>query len=147
MAELSSSSSSSSVLTGLGPALRWLRERQGKKQYNVADSAGITKGMLSAYETGRQRPSIETLDKILATLGCSLLELHNAIQVIQGRPEAMWRPGAGATGDGVSEGGVSLDVRGLLGLAGPVQPEVERSFAQMLGGFHRFLRYLEAKVH
>lgn len=141
MAELSSS-----VLNGLGPALRWLRERQGKKQYNVADSAGITKGMLSAYETGRQRPSIETLDKILGTLGCSLVELHNAIQVINGRPDAMWRrPGPG--GEASSEAGPSVDVRGVLGLAGPVPLEVEGSFAQMLGGFHRFLRYLEAKVH
>ena len=137
-------SSSASVLTGLGPALRWLRERQGKKQYNVADSAGITKGMLSAYETGRQRPSIETLGKILSTLGCSLLELHNAIQVIQGRPEAMWRPGE--SGDG-AEAADGLDVRALLGLGRPVHPEVERSFSQMLGGFHRFLRYLEGQVH
>ena len=137
-------SSSTTVLTGLGPALRWLRERQGKKQYNVADSAGITKGMLSAYETGRQRPSIETLGKILGTLGCSLLELHNAIQVIQGRPEAMWRPSEAGAG---AEAGESLDVRSLLGLGRPVHPEVERSFSQMLGGFHRFLRYLEAQVH
>src|SRR5882672_990497 len=42
-----------SVLNGLGQALRWLRERHGRKQYQVADTAGITKGMLSSYETGR----------------------------------------------------------------------------------------------
>jgi hypothetical protein len=58
----------------------------------------------------------------------------------------MWRePGLG--GEAISEAGPGVDVRGLLGLRGPVQPEVERSFAQMLGGFHRFLRYLETKVH
>src|ERR1700758_376199 len=45
------------LMTGLGQALRWLREKQARKQYRVADTAGITKGMLSAYETGRQRPS------------------------------------------------------------------------------------------
>ena len=39
------------ILNGLGQALRWLRDRQGKKQYQVAEAAGITKGMLSAYET------------------------------------------------------------------------------------------------
>jgi transcriptional regulator with XRE-family HTH domain len=139
------SSSSASVLTGLGPALRWLRERQAKKQYNVADAAGITKGMLSAYETGRQRPSIETLDKILSTLGCTLVELHNAIQVINGRPDAMWRRAEPA--DLGAEPGEGVDVRGLLGLSAPVAAEVERSFSQMLSGFHRFLRYLEAKVH
>ena len=36
------------VLNGLGQALRWLRDRLGKKQYQVAEAAGITKGMLSA---------------------------------------------------------------------------------------------------
>ena len=60
---------STPTLSGLGQALRWLRDRQGKKQYQVAEAAGITKGMLSAYETGRQRPSLETLEKILDTLG------------------------------------------------------------------------------
>ncbi|MBV8201022.1 MAG: helix-turn-helix transcriptional regulator [Acidobacteria bacterium] len=86
------------VLTGLGQALRWLRERQARKQYQVASAAGITKGMLSAYETGRQRPSLETLDKLLETLGCDLNDLHNALQIVNGRPEQMkgWRGGLGA---------------------------------------------------
>jgi transcriptional regulator with XRE-family HTH domain len=79
----------SPVLTGLGQALRWLRERQARKQYRVADDAGVTKGMLSAYETGRQRPSLETLDKLLDTLGCDLNDLHNALQIVNGRPERM----------------------------------------------------------
>ncbi len=93
--------SSAPVLTGLGQALRWLRERQVRKQYRVASDAGITKGMLSAYETGRQRPSLETLDKLLETLGSDLNDLHNALQIVNGRPELMkgWRdttPGTGA---------------------------------------------------
>jgi transcriptional regulator with XRE-family HTH domain len=79
----------SPVLTGLGQALRWLRERQARKQYRVADDAGVTKGMLSAYETGRQRPSLETLGKLLETLGCDLNDLHNALQIVNGRPERM----------------------------------------------------------
>ena len=83
------------TLDGLGQALRWLRDRQDKKQYQVADSAGITKGMLSAYETGRQRPSLETLEKILDTLGCDLNDLHNAIQIINDRSEGMRRRGEG----------------------------------------------------
>ena len=79
------------ILNGLGQAIRWLRDRRGRKQYEVAETAGITKGMLSAYETGRQRPSLETLEKILDTLGCDLNDLHNAIQIINGRPEGMRR--------------------------------------------------------
>jgi transcriptional regulator with XRE-family HTH domain len=86
-------SSPTSLMSGLGQALRWLRERQARKQYRVADSAGITKGMLSAYETGRQRPSLESLEKLLETLGCDLNDLHNALQIVNGRPDRMrsWR--------------------------------------------------------
>ena len=107
------------VLTGLGQALRWLRERQARKQYRVADDAGVTKGMLSAYETGRQRPSLETLDKLLETLGCDLNDLHNALQIVNGRPERMkgWQlPDAGALAEiqdlaALRQGGAGLNDR------------------------------------
>src|SRR6185503_17798205 len=121
-----------SIFHGLGQALRWLRDRQGKKQYQVADAAGITKGMLSAYETGRQRPSLETLEKILGTLGCDLNDLHNAIQIINGRPEGMRRRGEGAGaedeegGAGPPAGGTAgerLDVHRILGRRESLPPE------------------------
>jgi transcriptional regulator with XRE-family HTH domain len=132
-------------LNGLGQALRWLRDRVGRKQYQVADAAGITKGMLSAYETGRQRPSIDTLEKILGTLDCDLNDLHNAIQLVNGRPQEMKRKGEG-TGGGDDPGGGSpgaaVDVRRALGLGEPLAAEEERALGIMLDGFHRFLRYL-----
>lgn len=136
------------TLSGLGQALRWLRDRRGRKQYQVAETAGITKGMLSAYETGRQRPSLETLEKILDTLGCDLNDLHNAIQIINGRPEGMRRRGEGvgaedeappAAGGSVGE---RLDVNRILGRRASLPPEEERALTEMLEGFHRFLRYL-----
>lgn len=141
------------VLNGLGQALRWLRDRQGKKQYQVADTAGITKGMLSAYETGRQRPSLETLEKILDTLGCDLNDLHNAIQIINGKPEAMKRKGDDSErfeelpggADGPGDGGGER-TRQALGRLGSLPPEEERAFGQMLDGFHRFLRYLHDQL-
>jgi transcriptional regulator with XRE-family HTH domain len=134
------------ILNGLGQALRWLRDRQGKKQYQVADAAGITKGMLSAYETGRQRPSLETLEKILGTLGCDLNDLHNAIQIINGRPEKMKRRGDGAADEEAApaepvEGGGRTDLQRVLGRRGPLPFEEERAFSEMLDGFHRLLRY------
>src|SRR5262245_59262305 len=79
------------IFQGLGRALRWLRDRQGKRQYQVADAAGITKAMLSAYETGKQKPSLDTLEKILAALECDLNDLHNALQIVNERPEAIRR--------------------------------------------------------
>ena len=81
-----------SIFNGLGRALRWLRDRQGKRQYQVADAAGITKAMLSAYETGKQKPSLDTLEKILDALECDLNDLHNALQIVNERPEAIRRP-------------------------------------------------------
>jgi transcriptional regulator with XRE-family HTH domain len=142
---------STSTLNGLGQALRWLRDRQGKKQYQVADAAGITKGMLSAYETGRQRPSLETLEKVLETLGCDLNDLHNAIQIINGRPEKMKRRGEGVGDEeaapavegrpqGMDEGGRSALQR-ILGKSEVLPIEEERAFTEMLDGFHRLLRY------
>ena len=130
------------VLNGLGQALRWLRDRLGKKQYQVAEAAGITKGMLSAYETGRQRPSLETLEKLLGTLGCDLHDLHNAIQIVNGRPAAM-RPG-GRFGDPETSGKDRgfPDLYSVLGQSDPLPPDLERAFGQLLDGFHKLIRYM-----
>lgn len=67
-----------------GAALRLLRGRKSLKQYHLADAAGVTKGMLSAYETGRQRPSLDTLEKILNSMGCDYADLQDALLAIQG---------------------------------------------------------------
>ena len=140
-----------SILNGLGPALRWLRDRRGRKQYQVAAAAGITKGMLSAYETGRQRPSLETLDKILDTLGCDLNDLHNSLRIVNGEPAGIVRaevrrgPWAAAGSPGIGEMGDSeVDVYGALGLAEQLPEQEERALSEMLQGFHRLLRFLHA---
>jgi transcriptional regulator with XRE-family HTH domain len=131
------------VLNGLGQALRWLRDRLGKKQYQVAEAAGITKGMLSAYETGRQRPSLETLEKLLGTLGCDLHDLHNAIQIVNGRPAAM-RPGSrfGDTDASAGRQHGFPDLYSVLGQRDPLPPDLERAFGQLLDGFHKLIRYM-----
>jgi transcriptional regulator with XRE-family HTH domain len=133
-----------------------MRERRGRKQYQVAAAAGITKGMLSAYETGRQRPSLETLDKILDTLECDLNDLHNALQIVNGRPASFIRPQPRPPWDSyppsitqaseVAEGagGRPVDVYGALGIAGPLPAEEERALSEILGGFHDLVRYLHA---
>lgn len=130
-----------SVLSGLGQALRWLRDRPGKKQYQVAEAAGITKGMLSAYETGRQRPSLETLEKLLDTLGCDLHDLHNAIQIVNGRPGIMRTTRFGDADFGGGGQGFP-DLYSVLGQNEPLPPELERAFGQLLDGFHKLIRYM-----
>lgn len=132
-----------SVLNGLGQALRWLRDRLGRKQYQVAEAAGITKGMLSAYETGRQRPSLETLEKLLDTLGCDLHDLHNAIQIVNGRPDAIRPPMLHGEEEPapVRYRGFP-DLYSVLGQNDPLPAELERAFGQLLEGFHKLVRYM-----
>lgn len=73
----------------IGPALKLLRERLNLRQNAVAELASITKGMYSAYETGRQSPSLGTLFKLLAALQADLSALDEAIFLVKGllRPE------------------------------------------------------------
>jgi transcriptional regulator with XRE-family HTH domain len=141
-----------SLLSRLGAALRWLRDRQARKQYQVADSAGITKGMLSAYETGRQRPSLETLEKILQTLGCDLNDLHYALRVVNGdlEPPAVTdrftrepRHAWGIAGE-VSSADAALLAQILGGHA--LDPEEEAALLQMVKGFHRLLRFFHESL-
>ncbi len=139
------------IFDGLGRALRWLRERQNKRQYQVAEGAGITKAMLSAYETGKQKPSLDTLEKILDALMCDLNDLHNALQIVNGRPEALrgvgvataaddWRAGKAGTGR------LEPSLYQILGSEEPLPPEEEQAMSEMLGGFHRLLRYMHGRM-
>ncbi|HEX6898804.1 MAG TPA: helix-turn-helix transcriptional regulator [Thermoanaerobaculia bacterium] len=146
-----------SIFNGLGRALRWLRDRQGKRQYQVADAAGITKAMLSAYETGKQKPSLDTLEKILAALECDLNDLHNALQIVNERPEAIRRPGSGRDNwqgyyrdpqESLQDAGdlSGLNVYRILGLNRQLPPEEERALSEMLDGFHKLVRYLHGSL-
>jgi len=139
------------IFDGLGRSLRWLRERQVKRQYQVAAGAGITKAMLSAYETGKQKPSLDTLEKILDALLCDLNDLHNALQIVNGRPERMrstgaggdpWR-GAGKAGEGAPG---SPGLYEILGAEEPMPQQEEQAMSEMLGGFHKLLRYMHGRI-
>jgi transcriptional regulator with XRE-family HTH domain len=141
-----------SIFNGLGRALRWLRDRQGKRQYQVADAAGITKAMLSAYETGKQKPSLDTLEKILSALECDLNDLHNALQIVNERPEAIRRGGRdwfrGNSPEGAQEvtdaNGVTL--YRVLGVNRQLPPQEEQALSEMLEGFHKMVRYLHSRI-
>lgn len=144
-----------STFQGLGRALRWLRDRQGKRQYQVADAAGITKAMLSAYETGKQKPSLDTLEKILDALDCSLNDLHNALQIVNERPEAIRRPGSRDSGWGMRRDSGEMygmgersgaDVYHVLGINRPIPPIEEQALSEMLQGFHKLVRYFHDTV-
>jgi transcriptional regulator with XRE-family HTH domain len=111
--------------------------------------------MLSAYETGKQKPSLDTLEKILDALDCTLNDLHNALQIVNERPEAIRRPGGREgmwTGgrrdpqDLFSTGERSQDVYHVLGINRPIPPIEEQALSEMLQGFHRLVRYFHDTV-
>jgi len=63
--------------------LRWLRNQRGQKQREVARAAGITPAMLSAYETGKHRPSLDTTERVLTALRCDVVDLTKALQIVK----------------------------------------------------------------
>ncbi|HVT60058.1 MAG TPA: helix-turn-helix transcriptional regulator [Thermoanaerobaculia bacterium] len=141
------------IFEGLGRSLRWLRERQVKRQYQVAEGAGITKAMLSAYETGKQKPSLDTLEKILEALVCDLNDLHNALQIVNERPEALRRPGepdgawfATRAVRGPQTAQQDSALYDVLGIQRPLPPQEEQALSEMLGGFHKLLRFMHDRV-
>jgi len=42
--------------------------------------------LLSAYETGRQRPSLKSLNKLLEVLGADFRDLQEALEIVAKRP-------------------------------------------------------------
>lgn len=120
---------------GLGRALRWLREKADLRQYETATAAGITKAMLSAYETGKQSPSLESLEKVLDALGSDLVALHRALDHVNERPLRPLAPAPPPSPAG------RVDVKSILGVE-ELPDEEEAALQQMLDGFHRLLRYL-----
>ena len=50
-------------------ALRDARERAGLSQAALAELTGTSQATISAYETGRKQPSVDTLSRLLAATG------------------------------------------------------------------------------
>jgi transcriptional regulator with XRE-family HTH domain len=63
----------------LSGALRLLRDRRGITQRKLAEEAACTLKQISAYETARQRPRIETLERILGILDADASDLARAM--------------------------------------------------------------------
>lgn len=127
----------------LGQALRYLRLRLHKKQYEIADAAGITRAMLCAYERGSREPSVTTLGKILEALGADLVTLHRAMVVIHQDPSAP--PGEPAPGlAGPPQPG--WDPARLLGADLPLDPEEARAIEEIFAGFCRWLRFVHRET-
>ena len=52
-----------------------LRKNKGISQEELAKALGVSQGAISAYETGRWEPSIQTIKKMASILECTVDEL------------------------------------------------------------------------
>ncbi len=134
------------------------------KQKEVALRAGVTKGMLSSYERGKQEPSLKTLARLLEALGADLVRLDWALRMVGASPGAdpsALRPAAalatpdeeielGAEGRwwGSAEVAETAPAYGeyrLVRVPEPLSSDEEHALGQMLAGFLAYLRFTRAE--
>ena len=70
------------MFSNLGKAISLLRQLRGKSQASLAREAGIGNGQLSKYESGKELPRLDSLEKVLTALGVGYLELFHALKRI-----------------------------------------------------------------
>ena len=105
-------------LVHFGRALAHLRKSSSLNQERAAERAGITRTMLSRYETGESKPTVEKLAPILDAYGARFGDLDRAIAWVKG----------GSTADDNSAlqlEGTSADAEGLL------YPDLLRAFEKL----------------
>lgn len=119
----------------LAGALRLLRDRRGLTQHQLAQAIESPVKQISAYETGRQRPRVETLERILAAIGADAMDLAEMMAALErgevqappvrgvprGRPRTVPAPPAPAPAAGAAEE-LSPELRELV----PRLPEIEK---------------------
>ncbi len=104
-----------SAFEGLPKALRLLCVRDGRPLQDIAFASKISPAMLSSYLTGRETPTLKTLEKLLDGLKLRLEDLSGVLDEVQGRHRP--RPAPSTSED--------------LVLGFP-REEVERVFAEQL---------------
>ena len=128
-----------SSLGGLGRVLRDLRIERGLTQVELAQRARVSKSMLSLYEGEKQRPQLDTLEKLLDALGVRLGELAERLE---GRPMEQTgdskrrgprrsRPGA-PEASGLEAGGLELEASRLEAEAAAAATTVLRGIGVLL---------------
>lgn len=103
------------IFSGLGPALRRLREVAGLSQVQVAGRTGIAQGRLSHYETGRKVPDLSTLDRLLTCYGMDLEDLSRVLKETKGGPPSV----------ASSDPELTARIRAVLAELGYPQPSTE----------------------
>lgn len=80
------------LFSNLGRTLALLRDLRGLSQSALAEKAGIGKSQLSKYESGKEKPKVETLNKLLVVLDVQPLQFFFALELVE-RCSAAVAPG------------------------------------------------------
>lgn len=70
---------SKSLRNKFGKKIRELRRHKGWSQEDFADKAGLHRTYIGSVERGDQNVSIDNIEKIAKTLGCSLEQLFKGL--------------------------------------------------------------------
>lgn len=83
----------SAAISHLGKRIRQLRQQRKKTLVQIADQAGVTKGLLSRIENSRTLPSLPVLIQIVAALQVSLQEFFEGLESDIDQPYLLIRSG------------------------------------------------------
>jgi transcriptional regulator with XRE-family HTH domain len=72
------------LLQYLPKALKLIREGAGYRQIDAAARSGLSKAMLSSYESGKTVPSLGSLTTLLASIGKDFADFQDAINKVRG---------------------------------------------------------------
>ena len=67
----------------IGTAIKWLRTHAGMTQAELGRRAQVTKGLISKYELGDAKPSLETLEKLIGGLEIDVRELVETLEEVE----------------------------------------------------------------
>jgi transcriptional regulator with XRE-family HTH domain len=70
------------MFRNVGAGIRLLRDLRRLSAAELARRVGMSKSQLSKYETGRELPKLDSLERVLSALGSSALEFVQVIAVL-----------------------------------------------------------------
>jgi transcriptional regulator with XRE-family HTH domain len=77
------------LFRNLGKTLTLLRQLRSKSQALLAREAGVAKSQLSKYESGRELPRLDSLEKLLGALDIGVNEFFYTLTMVNERGAAL----------------------------------------------------------
>jgi transcriptional regulator with XRE-family HTH domain len=71
------------ILQFVPEALKLLRQGTGLRQTDVSKRSGLTKAMLSSYETGKTLPNLGSLTAFLVAIGKDLADFQEVLDLVR----------------------------------------------------------------